>query len=260
VADRALVQVKRLRTVLSGVFGQRAGPGNVIRIDVKNGLSRDQPRRAPTPRRRRSRGKSRWSLPTLKGTNCPSLAKKFCEFFERPLVDLRRALASAKIGRERWRAKGAGFEGKHCRCAATSPGTLLQDNRAIDDKTAAARWCDQTERRNLAWWSARPRRLFPVAIDAQEHRRRGKIAVPQIVVHALKCQRRSPVSAFRAIRQFANRSSPMRSAPIEIECRRARRDENNATLDVNGHASPVVGSSAGFPCIFRPRFVANSPG
>ena len=47
---------------------------------------------------------------------------------------------------------------------------------------------------------------------------------------------------------------------IKIERRRARRHENNSTLRIEGHAGPIVGRSAGFPCVLRPSVVAKLTG
>ena len=47
---------------------------------------------------------------------------------------------------------------------------------------------------------------------------------------------------------------------VEIECRRAGGNVDNAARDVDRHAGPVVGGAAGLPRVLGPGVEPNSPG
>ena len=179
VTDGALIQVERLGSVLRGVFGERAGPGHIVGIDVENAGLGIGGRAAPL-RAAIESGKDDRIFADAEGDEL-AFAAKAAEFFERPLMGFGRAVAQKILGqklpREGRRLRGQAlllrgdFSGNIAgRIVAAVDGKQRRAVRAVEKKYEALlgglRDCVD---------------FLAVALHGEEHGRRGKVAIPYIV-------------------------------------------------------------------------------
>ena len=124
--------------------------------------------------------------------------------------------------------------------------------------TAARRWRGRARRRSRPWSPGRPRRPAPHrAAIAHQHRRRGQVVVPQIVVHGLEVPH--PLAGGGAQRDDRVREQVGAGAigAVEVRARRAHRQEDEPALEIGGDRRPHVGGAGVAPAVVLPGVVAD---
>src|SRR5207244_574358 len=102
--------------------------------------------------------------------------------------------------------------------------------------------------------------FFALAVDGYEHGRRGKVAVPHVVLHGLKVPDAFAGGGVERDQGVGEEIVADAVGAVEIEGGGSGGDVDDAAGSVNGHASPVVGGAARLPGIFRPGVIAELTG
>src|ERR1700761_585573 len=89
----------------------------------------------------------------------------------------------------------------------------------------------------------------------EKRRRRGKVAVPQIMVHALEMPQAFPCLRIESEKRVGKKIIPGSIRAVEIKDRRSGGNINNPTLFIERHARPVIRRARIFPGIGRPRLI-----
>src|SRR6266567_145670 len=98
------------------------------------------------------------------------------------------------------------------------------------------------------------------ALDGEQHRRRRKIAVPNVVVNSLKMPEALAGARIDGDKAIGKQVVANAVRAIKIECGRTRGDVDDATGGVERHPGPVVGGAASFPRVRRPGVVTKFAG
>ena len=166
----------------------------------------------PTPPRRRSRERPRCPCRTSKGANCPSLFI-FSNFSRAHWwTSGVRLVSRSRVSN--CRANGTGFVGIGWVSAVTSPSTCWPDTCGTRSERADSRWCGRTGTPGACLVAcATASIVFPSRLTVTSTGGAGRSRSQISCFTTWKCQIRFPVAASSAIRQLANRLSPVRLAP-----------------------------------------------
>src|ERR1700722_8489125 len=181
MANGALAQVESLGSMGFVIFSEAAGPRQIVGVDVENSaLGID--RLASPLRSAVEAGEDDGFFVETEGNEL-ALAAECFELIDRPLMHLGRARAE-NIGGEKLSREGRGFGGQ-----ALLGGGLLSGHRAwriflaFERKHRRAVGAIEKINESLLGSLGEGVDLFSVVIDGEKNRRRGKVAVPHIVVH-----------------------------------------------------------------------------
>ena len=155
------------------------------------------------------------------------------------------------------RANGGGLTGYGCVSAARSPssddaGTLRYSIGKERLARLALEHVDVAGLRDLRDGVHRP----AIARHGHEHRRRGEIPIPEVVLHALEMPdalARPRVEREHGVGEQVV-AEPVRA--IKVERRRARRGEDHRAFCIDGHAGPRVRAAVDLVRLGQPRLVA----
>ncbi len=199
------------------------------------------------------------SLPTLRGTNCPSLTQG-AEFLQRPLVGLGGSVGEQVLAKKlpsvRRREHGKRLFGGGNFSRHRAGGILVILDRKKRRSIGSIEEIHKTLFRRL-----RHRvNVFAIALHREQHGRGGKIPVPDIMTDCLKMP--DPLPRLRLQRDQAIGEQIIADpvSAVKIRHGRAGWNVNNSPTGIDGHAGPIVGSAGGLPCVPRPGVVPKLPG
>src|SRR5208283_3409587 len=89
--------------------------------------------------------------------------------------------------------------------------------------------------------------LFAVPRHGEEHWRRRKIPIPQIMFDALKMPEPLACLCVQREQAIGEKIVAQAVAPVKIECCRTSGNVQNAAFGIESHASPIVCGAARFP-------------
>ena len=166
-------------------------------------------------------------------------------------------MSSVKI----WRAKGGGFSGSGCFAAVASPST----SEAGTARSSIGNSGLPVSRSNRYTWPdlvicATASTAAAITLDRHQVRRRGKIAIPDVVVDRLKMPHALAGVGLQREQRVGEQVVALAIRAVEIECRRTGGDEDQAALFVEAHAGPVVGRADVLPGVLGPGVVAEFAG
>ena len=99
-----------------------------------------------------------------------------------------------------------------------------------------------------------------IAVEAEERRWRGKVAIPDVVVHALEMPDALACVRVEGKQRVGVEVVADAVAAVEVhDCRSGRRIED-AALRIENHAGPIICGAGGFVGVLRPRLVARFAG
>src|ERR1035438_2243539 len=98
---------------------------------------------------------------------------------------------------------------------------------------------------------------FAVADEIEEHGRRWKVAVPDVVMHALEVPDALAGGGIEREQGVGVEVVAGAVATVVVEDRGAGRRVDDAVLGIESHAGPVVGRAGSLPGVWRPGFVAH---
>ena len=258
MADAALAQVNGARTVFAGVRSEGAGPRDVVRIDINDagfGIHRGAaPLRAAVEARKNDRVDCNGKRNKL------SFAAKFLELFERPPMNFRSAVGE-HLFRKKLACEGRGARRKWLRgrraFARNSAARILAN---VDGEKRLPREAVEEINKTLLRGLRNGFHVFAVAVYGEERGRRREIAVPNVVMNALKVP--DFLACFRVQGDQAIGEEVVTNAvsAVKIKSGRACGHVKNSALGIESHARPVVCGPGSFPRPPRPGFVTEFAG
>src|SRR5579864_6130074 len=248
-AARVLVQLRPL--------DQPQDPGHLVRVHVQQTAGGIEGRATPFSGAIKTREYDRtfqtWWDKLARATNLVKLIEHGLVCLGCPL---REHLLSQDLARERRRLEGKGLLGRGLLAVHFS----LWNVTILDgEQRLAVVALENKDHAGLGDLSDGIHQLA-VSHHGYQVRGRGKVAIPEIVLHGLKMPDALAGRGLQSDQRVGEQIVAQTVGSVEIEGRRAGRHEDQAALFIHAHARPVVRRAAVFPGVLGPGFIPEFAG